>query len=811
MPLPGRRDPREWGRPDFILQGARRYPGMAPGPWMPQQDDIAGLIQSVGGWLTQNGSDSVASMAGQLTGTQQGMTVARMKGQEIALKFMQERQKYAQEALLQRQTDELMAYADIYQTFSDDPEKQREEIDALERKYGDRHVRYLLDNDPDALRKIHELMSRRDMYNDTMAKVAAQDQKRYDEELKRKKDEAEIKKYEAETKKAEAEAEKARAQAGAERWKPEWNAPLTPVPPRAGEAPTPPPLPGQPPEGAQPPAKPDIYGGGPVDAPDPEAGQPGHTEQDYKPGDQTQPQTPPAAPEPAPQPPSEDQSDQESHADLPAPGARPVALKVPVPGPDAGLPTEPGFDDSGVIKTPGGDFIRTDPQRPPAPPPPKQTDRLPSAPAPAPAPAPGGPPPVQGPGDVLQPTRPPGPDAPLDVPDERVPPPPAPAVPPIPQVAPVQKMPEIQVKFPDLQMAPGSNIERTREEALQYYENMKLPYSTFSRNAAQAGNERERNDYAMFNSDRIRQVMDAILAQVPQGTGKESWQEQATRAARILRAVEKIDPALASVLGQVLRGDTQLPMTGFAANTPVYKLMDTLAHRIDPTFGAGRWQVNNRTRVAYHVGTQAQQRISTNRSIGHLADLWFAVQVMDNSRFQDFNAFVNSVRTRLAGDARGPNFDVALNAVANEMERAFRGSGGSQKGIDEIKASMSRIHSKAQMLGWIATSAQLLKEQMDSAASIYSEATFAPKTGEDMLDDRARDFYRQLSRIPTSGQWIWTDGKWRTDPPPKRPPDATEQKYIQFIVSHPHELRSKFFRQTILERGLGDYIPDGAD
>ena len=66
IPTNGLKAPSEWGKPSYILEGARRYPGIAPGPYMPQMRDVRQLNQRNAGFFIKNGSVPSSTYAGQM-------------------------------------------------------------------------------------------------------------------------------------------------------------------------------------------------------------------------------------------------------------------------------------------------------------------------------------------------------------------------------------------------------------------------------------------------------------------------------------------------------------------------------------------------------------------------------------------------------------------------------------------------------------------------------------------------------------------------------------------------------------------------
>jgi hypothetical protein len=110
----------QWGDPDFAMQGAQNYPGMSPGPFMPQISDLPGLIHGVVMGLGRWGSRHVGMPAIAMGTYATAFLNAYNKGlkERAAQNYQQYRQ--AREMTIDRQTDEIAAYKDVYNAYHDE-------------------------------------------------------------------------------------------------------------------------------------------------------------------------------------------------------------------------------------------------------------------------------------------------------------------------------------------------------------------------------------------------------------------------------------------------------------------------------------------------------------------------------------------------------------------------------------------------------------------------------------------------------------------------------------------------------------------
>jgi hypothetical protein len=113
----------EWGKPDFALQGAQNYPGVSPGPFMPQVSDLPGLIHGavmgLGRWGSRYSGMPAIAMGTYAT----AFLNAYNKGlkERAAQNYQQYRQ--ARQMTLDRQTEENQAYAEVYAEYHDESGK----------------------------------------------------------------------------------------------------------------------------------------------------------------------------------------------------------------------------------------------------------------------------------------------------------------------------------------------------------------------------------------------------------------------------------------------------------------------------------------------------------------------------------------------------------------------------------------------------------------------------------------------------------------------------------------------------------------
>jgi hypothetical protein len=180
----------QWGEPDFAMQGAQGYPGMSPGPMMPQASDYPALIHGITMGLGRWGSRYVGMPAIAMGTYATAFLNAYNQGmkERAAQNYQQYRQ--AREMMIDRQEEETRAYKDVYSAFHDEEGKVTDP-DAFSRGIMAVAVKYHDDPILNAIRAgkldmVDRILQGRDGHlNDARKMKQQEDAKKLDDELKR--------------------------------------------------------------------------------------------------------------------------------------------------------------------------------------------------------------------------------------------------------------------------------------------------------------------------------------------------------------------------------------------------------------------------------------------------------------------------------------------------------------------------------------------------------------------------------------------------------------------------------------------------
>jgi hypothetical protein len=126
--------------------GGRKYPGVAPGPWMPQQGDVNNIMQRSGGFFSRFGSLPVQQLAAQMMGLRGRFLNNFAKGFNEAAKAQHQQYLARQEEMLDRINNEQMAASDAFAAYKGQPDKLRAELLHYAQEYQDKHLHDVITN-----------------------------------------------------------------------------------------------------------------------------------------------------------------------------------------------------------------------------------------------------------------------------------------------------------------------------------------------------------------------------------------------------------------------------------------------------------------------------------------------------------------------------------------------------------------------------------------------------------------------------------------------------------------------------------------
>lgn len=194
--------------------------------------------------------------------------------------------------------------------------------------------------------------------------------------------------------------------------------------------------------------------------------------------------------------------------------------------------------------------------------------------------------------------------------------------------------------------------------------------------------------------------------------------------------------------------DGRLPLpSSFALKSPYWQQMLQMTAQYDPTFDAANAKTRAATRVAFTSGKQAQNITSFNTVLGHLDSLDKSIDQLGNSGFPLWNKVANFAAYE-SGDSKFQvaykNFTASKNAVARELTRAFRMSGGNVSDIKDFEGELSAADSPDALHATVKKYVDLLASRINALGEQYNAGMGRSSDPINLLDPHARQVFQRL-------------------------------------------------------------------
>lgn len=183
--------------------------------------------------------------------------------------------------------------------------------------------------------------------------------------------------------------------------------------------------------------------------------------------------------------------------------------------------------------------------------------------------------------------------------------------------------------------------------------------------------------------------------------------------------LKTLDPNLAAQVKALSEGRRALP-SNFAMRSPQAQLLVAAATQYDPTLDVANVATRVATRKDFTSGKAAQNMTSINTAIGHLATLRKAARNLNNRSLKGWNRVANLVAAE-TGKPEIKEFEIARQAVASELTRAFRGTGGSLTEVKDWENSVDSAGSPEQLEAAIVQATELLGSRLEAMESQYKQ------------------------------------------------------------------------------------------
>lgn len=213
--------------------------------------------------------------------------------------------------------------------------------------------------------------------------------------------------------------------------------------------------------------------------------------------------------------------------------------------------------------------------------------------------------------------------------------------------------------------------------------------------------------------------------------------------------LQSLPESIRSQVKAIVEGRMQ-PPSGFALKSPQIQYLLRAAAQYEPGFDLTKWGARAATAKDFASGQAAKNVTSLNTVVGHLNDLKDKADALDNGGIPLFNEVGNYFNSATGG-AKVNNFNLARNAVADELAKVFKGSGISDHEIEQWKGALNAAQSPEQLKGAVKTAIGLmdsrlsaLNDQRDRGMSTQSE----PRS---LLNEKSRKALEAVDQWASGG------------------------------------------------------------
>jgi hypothetical protein len=168
----------------------------------------------------------------------------------------------------------------------------------------------------------------------------------------------------------------------------------------------------------------------------------------------------------------------------------------------------------------------------------------------------------------------------------------------------------------------------------------------------------------------------------------------------------------------------------------------SLASQYDPSFSASQYNVRMKTRLDFTSGQSSRVVNSLNTVMGHLDTLKKRAAELKPGWSPAYNYLSNLLKTQ-SGSPVVKNFLMARDAVAHELMRAFRQTGGSVSEVREWQSNISQAGSAEQLDGAIDQALDLMDSRLEALRNQYEKGMGKPLDF-DLLNPKSQEILARL-------------------------------------------------------------------
>lgn len=178
----------------------------------------------------------------------------------------------------------------------------------------------------------------------------------------------------------------------------------------------------------------------------------------------------------------------------------------------------------------------------------------------------------------------------------------------------------------------------------------------------------------------------------------------------------------------------------------------------DPTFDAANYTARSKARadLTSPSGTGGKTINSLNTAIQHLGRLSDLIETEANSNIPLVNTLVNPLRTAV-GSTKVTNFNAVQPQAMKEIERLWRGAGGSEGDINALKDSLNKNAGQQQQREALQEFVNLVRGKLDSTEQ-QRDNILGPTAGKSVpvLFEQNKPVLEKIGQRATGGPFLVT-------------------------------------------------------
>jgi hypothetical protein len=189
--------------------------------------------------------------------------------------------------------------------------------------------------------------------------------------------------------------------------------------------------------------------------------------------------------------------------------------------------------------------------------------------------------------------------------------------------------------------------------------------------------------------------------------------------------------------------------SGMALSKPYWQNMLMAVGQYDPQFDTANPQSRAKTRADFTSGKSAQNVTALNTVVGHLDHLDRAIDALGNyggfPGSQLNNKAAHFIADQSGTNARYKDFETAKTAVANELTRVFRGTGGAEADIQGWMKQLDASDSPEALHAVVRSMATLMESRLQALGEQYQQGLGVSKDPITLLTpDKQKAFNRMM-------------------------------------------------------------------